>query len=102
MIRDVLIPKALMRDPTGTPHGECLRGDAIVQDGRVVALTPAPPSATPRMLLPGLAEAHCHLDKTINFGGSMQPDMNDFLLQQIPPVLMASGPYLASGSNVMH
>ncbi|MEM8578498.1 MAG: amidohydrolase family protein [Pseudomonadota bacterium] len=84
MIRDVLIPKALMRDPTGTPHGECLRGDAIVQDGRVVALTPAPPSDTPRMLIPGLAEAHCHLDKchTIHRLGPVGGDLRSAIAAQ--------------------
>ncbi|MEX0283933.1 MAG: amidohydrolase family protein [Paracoccaceae bacterium] len=39
------------------------RGDLRVADGRVQALEPTAPSDTPRIVLPALVEAHCHLDK---------------------------------------
>lgn len=39
------------------------RGDLVLTQGRARALTPAPPGPSPRIVLPALVEAHCHLDK---------------------------------------
>lgn len=62
---DILVPKALLRAPEsfgGVPVGDCLRGTPVVHNGRLIALGPS--SRTLRgVVLPPLAEAHCHLDK---------------------------------------
>jgi len=65
VIKDVLVPETLLGytpDPL-TYYNGCLRGDALVLNGRVAALRPPTTSAAPRLLLPTLVEAHCHLDK---------------------------------------
>lgn len=45
----------------GTRLGDCLTGDLILRDGRVQGLRPGP--LPERLILPRLAEVHCHLDK---------------------------------------
>lgn len=65
-VRDVVIPASLLRAPGrfgGNPQDGCLRGDLIIKDGRAVAIAPAPPGPAPRLIMPWLTEAHCHLDK---------------------------------------
>jgi cytosine/adenosine deaminase-related metal-dependent hydrolase len=39
--------------------------DVHVADGRITALIPSLREGAPRLLLPGLVEGHCHLDKTL-------------------------------------
>ncbi|AVL54029.1 cytosine deaminase [Roseobacter denitrificans] len=66
VLRDILVPLSLLRDPAtfgGRTEGDCLRGDLTVKGGRAMGLTPVAPSQTPRILMPALVEAHCHLDK---------------------------------------
>jgi len=65
-LRDVLVPVALLKDPAGfggTRENDCLRGDLIIGKTHALGLRPAAPSDTPRMVIPALTEAHCHLDK---------------------------------------
>lgn len=64
-LRDVQLPAALAgpHPPDIQAQAGCLRGDLILRDGQVVALRPGPPTDAPRMVLPALVEAHCHLDK---------------------------------------
>ncbi|QJF52668.1 amidohydrolase family protein [Roseobacter ponti] len=66
VLHDILIPRALLRDDAGfggTPAGDCLRGDLLIRDGRARRLQPGTPGDAPRIVLPALTEAHCHLDK---------------------------------------
>lgn len=65
-LRDILVPISLLREPDrfgGVRRGDCLRGDLVIADELPQRLEPAERTATPRMLLPALTEAHCHLDK---------------------------------------
>jgi len=39
--------------------------DVHVADGLISALIPSRREGAPRLLLPGLVEGHCHLDKTL-------------------------------------
>lgn len=66
MTCDVLIPRALLRQPDrfgGIVQDDCLRGQPVWRDDRLTALTPPRGTAPTAMLLPRLVEAHCHLDK---------------------------------------
>ncbi len=66
VIEDILVPMSLLRAPDQFGQSrdkDCLRGNLIVKDGHPTALIPAPPGPEPRILLPALYEAHCHLDK---------------------------------------
>ena len=66
ILRDALVPASLVARPErfgGTPHGDCLRGDLVFENGRAVRLVPGQPAGQPRMVLPRLTEAHVHLDK---------------------------------------
>ena len=66
LLEDILIPKALLSAPEGfggSPQGDCLRGNLVVRGNRAVGLEVSPPSTSPRMVIPALSEAHCHLDK---------------------------------------
>lgn len=66
VLRDILVPVSLLQNPQrfgGTRDGDCLRGDLIVGTCGVSGLRNASPSASPRILMPTLIEAHCHLDK---------------------------------------
>lgn len=82
----ILVPKALVADPArfgGTSQGDCLRGRAVIQDGRLVALAPEDGQAT-RMIIPRLTEAHCHLDKchTVARLGYVGGDLAHAIAQQ--------------------
>ena len=66
VLRDILIPCSMLRDPSrfgGLVEGDCLRGDLEIETDRAVRLLPAEPTTKPRMVIPALTEAHCHLDK---------------------------------------
>lgn len=66
VMRDILVPASLLRDPDrfgGTRESDCLRGDLVIDNGHASRLQAVAPSDTPRMLVPALVEAHCHLDK---------------------------------------
>ena len=64
-VRDIHVPRSLMNNPDfgGRRDGDCQRGTLLIRDGRVVALQSDEPTSQPRMVLPKLTEAHCHLDK---------------------------------------
>lgn len=86
-MKDVLVPRAILRDPAGfggTPECDGLRGDLVIRGGRVAGLETAPPSATPRLIIPALTEAHCHLDKchTIHRLGAVGGDLRRAIARQ--------------------
>ncbi|MGN9908184.1 amidohydrolase [Phytohabitans sp. LJ34] len=64
----------------GRPWRSPTAADILVRDGAIAAIEPdlpPPPGAevvdvSERLVLPGLVEAHCHLDKTL-FGGDWVP-----------------------------
>ena len=65
-LSNVLIPLSVIQDRErfgGTPDGECLRGRAVIQGGRIVRLDPADETKPKKIVLPRLVEPHCHLDK---------------------------------------
>ncbi|MEM9577344.1 MAG: amidohydrolase family protein [Pseudomonadota bacterium] len=71
VLRNVLVPKALLRKPErfgGITEQDCLRGDLTIHQGHAQRLTPAPAGPAPRMMMPALVEAHCHLDKCHTIG----------------------------------
>ena len=66
VLRDILVPMSMLRDPDafgGRKEGDCLRGDLTLKGERAMGLSAVAPSQTPRILMPALVEAHCHLDK---------------------------------------
>jgi cytosine deaminase len=66
VLADVCIPASLLRAPDrfgGAAKQDMLRGQAVVQDGQITGLRPAPLTDHPMTLVPGWIEAHCHLDK---------------------------------------
>ncbi len=86
-VRDVLVPCSMLRDPArfgGTTDGDCTRGDLVIRDRHAVGLRQGPPTARPRMILPALTEAHCHLDKchTIHRLGAVGGDLDAALTAQ--------------------
>ena len=64
-VEDVRLPRILLKDPDfgGTRDGDYQRGTLIIRSGRVAGLKNGPFGKSPRMVLPKLTEAHCHLDK---------------------------------------
>lgn len=66
ILRDIKVPKSLLRDPAafgGREDGDCLRGDLhLSSEGRHQMLVSQKTEA-PRFVVPALTEAHCHLDK---------------------------------------
>lgn len=66
-LRDMRVPKILIGDPAlfdGSDDGPFLRGDVIVQAGRIKAMRPAASTFEGgALLLPRFTEPHCHLDK---------------------------------------
>ncbi|MEL7098020.1 MAG: amidohydrolase family protein [Pseudomonadota bacterium] len=86
-MRDVLVPRTLLRDPAGfggAPDGDCLRGDLVVTGARVTGMTASEATKRPRMVIPALAEAHCHLDKchTIARLGAVGGDLRQAIARQ--------------------
>ena len=84
---DVLVPKALLRSPEtfgGMPIGDCLRGAPVVHNGRLIALGQATRGVT-GVVMPPLAEAHCHLDKchTIERLGTVGGDLLQAIAAQL-------------------
>jgi cytosine/creatinine deaminase len=74
MLRNAAVPRALLADPArfgGVPTGDLLAGDLLIDGGRVARLLPpghragiaAEHDLGGRIVLPRLAEVHCHLDK---------------------------------------
>lgn len=62
-LREVLVPEVLYGKTADLPREDgCLRGDLLIRDGVVVDMVAGDP-ATPRVVMPALVEAHCHLDK---------------------------------------
>ncbi|MAC80425.1 MAG: hypothetical protein CML66_20435 [Rhodobacteraceae bacterium] len=62
-LRDVLVPQVLYGGAADLPREDgCLRGDLLVRDGVVVDMV-AGDGHAPRVVMPALVEAHCHLDK---------------------------------------
>lgn len=87
VLRNVLIPRALLRRPEafgGAPADDCLRGDFYFSESKASRLEPAQHSDSPRMLLPALTEAHCHLDKchSISRLGSVGGDLTQAIAAQ--------------------
>ena len=64
ILRDILVPEVLFGAAPGDLPREdgCLRGDLVIRDGRVAGMAPGE-RGVPRIVLPALVEAHCHLDK---------------------------------------
>lgn len=86
-LRDVLVPISLLQAPEKFGQNQefdCLRGDLIVANGRVVGMDTADPTSSPQMLIPALVEAHCHLDKchSINRLGKVGGDLSAALAAQ--------------------
>ena len=71
-LRDLRLPKALTGDLArfdGDEDTIFLRGDVIVEDGRVTGMIPSAPTAEGgAILLPRFTEPHCHLDKCHTIG----------------------------------
>lgn len=71
VLRDILVPRDLLHAPGafgGSHDGDCLRGDLHVGAGQRLRLAAAPRTKSPRLLVPALVEAHCHLDKCHSIG----------------------------------
>ncbi len=66
-LQDLRLPKALIGDLArfdGAEDATFLRGDVIVEGGRVTGMIPSTPTGTGGgILLPKFTEPHCHLDK---------------------------------------
>lgn len=66
VLRDILVPLSVIAEPArfgGSEAGDCRRGDLHLSDTALPRLARAPATAQPRMVIPALTEAHCHLDK---------------------------------------
>lgn len=88
VLSDILVPVSLLRTPSefgGTRQGDCLRGDLIPGDQYARGMKTAPPTDSPRMVLPAFAEAHCHLDKCDSIGrmGPIGGDLQSAIAAQI-------------------
>lgn len=65
IVPGVKVPRDLLSDPQrfgGRDDGDCLSGDLVIRNGRVVGLLPSPVPSD-RIVTMKLTEAHCHLDK---------------------------------------
>ena len=95
MLRDARVPRALVEEPAafgGRADHDCLRGDLLIEDGRVRRLLArgAPVAAAAerdlggRVVLPRLAEPHCHLDKchTVSRLGPVGGDLHRAIQDQ--------------------
>lgn len=67
ILHNVTVPLSLIRDPDrfgGVRDQDCLRGDLVIRDGRVLGMERSANADQPaRMVLPRLTECHVHLDK---------------------------------------
>ncbi|MEX0340890.1 MAG: amidohydrolase family protein [Arenibacterium sp.] len=66
LIRDVVVPETCLADPAGfggVATAEGRRGDLLVRDRAVSGMRAGEPSRAPRLVMPWVVEAHCHLDK---------------------------------------
>ncbi len=95
VLRDTRVPHALVKAPGefgGRIERDCLRGDLLIEEGRVRRMLPpgaaredhAEANLAGRMVLPRLAEAHCHLDKchTVSRLGSVGGDLHRAMEEQ--------------------
>ncbi len=65
-VKNVAVPLALVTAPDqfgGAVQDDCLQGDLILSNGRVVGMEPTQAKAPPRIVMPKLVEPHVHLDK---------------------------------------
>lgn len=67
VLTDIQIPVSLIgnvQDFCGSIHGGLMRGDLVVQGGRVTEMRPSSTKRhMPTLILPKLVDPHCHLDK---------------------------------------
>ena len=67
LLRNIAVPLSVLQRPEaygGLWGQDCLRGDLVIRDGRVIGMQPGGTSEQPaRMVLPRLSECHVHLDK---------------------------------------
>lgn len=67
LLRDVVVPLSIVAVPErfgGVRRADCLRGDLVIEGGRVIALRSGHQYGRPAgLVLPALVEPHCHLDK---------------------------------------
>lgn len=67
ILRDVLVPTSMLAEPDrfgGHKHHDCLRGDLIVRQGKVLGLRRSEAQGKARhLVMPKLTECHVHLDK---------------------------------------
>ncbi|MEX0339370.1 MAG: amidohydrolase family protein [Arenibacterium sp.] len=66
LLRDVIVPDVFLKAPdlAGAASASGLRrGDLRVANGRIVSLDASEKTDSPRLVMPWLVEAHCHLDK---------------------------------------
>lgn len=87
LLADILVPVSLLEAPERFGQhrdGDCLRGDLLIHHGRAITLTASQPGPDPRILMPALVEAHCHLDKchTLPRLGSVGGDLAAALAAQ--------------------
>lgn len=83
---DILLPLSLMRHPDrfgGVVEGDCLRGAPVIRNGRLSGLE-SPLGGKACMVIPGLVEPHCHLDKchTVHRLGSVGGDLSQAIDRQ--------------------
>lgn len=67
LLRNIAVPLSVLQRPEaygGVRGQDCLRGDLMIRDGRVIGIQPTGETGRPtRMVLPRLTECHVHLDK---------------------------------------
>ncbi|MFK7869136.1 MAG: amidohydrolase family protein [Roseobacter sp.] len=87
LLHDIRVPRVLLRaaDAFGGQRDDVYqRGDLIQASDGSIRLIAAHPTNAPRLLVPGLVEAHCHLDKchTIDRIGPVGGDLTAALEAQ--------------------
>ena len=95
VLRDARVPRALVDEPAefgGRIERDCVRGDLLIEDGCVHRLLApgdvvgghAESDLGGRVLLPRLAEPHCHLDKchTVSRLGPVGGDLHRAMADQ--------------------
>jgi cytosine/creatinine deaminase len=91
----------------GRPWGAGAPADVVIREGVIERIGPglrADPAAEVvdvpgRLLLPGLIDAHCHVDKTL-FGGRWVPHSAGPALVRCPHTLAGSPSTIRAGSSV--